>query len=129
MKQDIKKSDIVIFGIIWSFIFFAIGFYPLINTEYMRLWAIYIGVLFVLISVVRPLALKKFYGVWVKIGEFIGSIISKVIMFILYFALFTPVSLILKILGKDLLSKKIDKNKSTYWIDRTSQPQSMKNQF
>ncbi len=50
-------------------------------------------------------------------------------MFILYFGIFTPVSLVLKILGKDLLKKKMDKQGSSYWIDRETQPQSMKNQF
>ena len=50
-------------------------------------------------------------------------------MFILYFCIFTPVSIFLKILGKDLLDKKIDKSQNSYWIERKKQPESMKNQF
>jgi len=64
-----------------------------------------------------------------KIWLIYGGIISKIIMFILYFGLFTPVSIFLKILGKDLLSKKVDKSKYSYWVNRKDQPQSMKNQF
>jgi hypothetical protein len=47
----------------------------------------------------------------------------------LYFGFFTPISLVLKLLGKDLLNKKIDKSQESYWVERKTQPQSMKNQF
>ena len=69
------------------------------------------------------------YRTWVRSGEFVGAILSKVIMFLLYFGLFTPMALIMRILGKDLLNKKLDKNTDTYWIIRETQPESMKNQF
>ena len=63
------------------------------------------------------------------IGEFIGGVISKIIMFALYFGVFTPYSIFLKIIGKDLLNKKIDKSRESYWTEREKQPESMKNQF
>lgn len=71
----------------------------------------------------------NFYKVFIKFGNLIGGIISKIIMFVLYFGLFTPVSIFLKIIAKDLLNKKVDKSKKSYWIERESQPQSMKQQF
>ena len=32
-------------------------------------------------------------------------------------------------MSKDLLNKKVDKSKKSYWIERESQPESMKQQF
>jgi hypothetical protein len=123
MKKNIKKKDLKIFAFIWSGIFIAIGILQEVNLFY------YIASVFIIIGLFKPSLFSGFYKVWTKIGEFIGGIISKIIMFILYFGLFTPVSIFLKILGKDLLNKKIDKSKNSYWIERESQPQSMKNQF
>ena len=117
------------FGIIWSIIFIVIGFYPLIYQNNIRLWCLVLALLFIAISLLKPNLLQGFYKTWIKIGDFIGGIISKVIMVTLFFGLFTPISVSLKILGIDLLNKKINKKKSSYWLIRKSQPQSMKNQF
>ena len=80
-------------------------------------------------SIYKTINLSSFYRVWVKFGEVIGGVISKVIMMILFYVMFTPISFVLKLLGKDLLNKKIDKNASTYWVTRETQPGSLKNQY
>ena len=66
---------------------------------------------------------------WYKFGIFLGSIISPIVMGIVFFIVVTPIGLIMRFLGKDLL--RIDKNKlvSTYWINREKQKETMKKQF
>lgn len=127
--REVKKKDLKVFSLIWAFIFLVIALAPLVNNEDVKVWSLSVSILFILISLLKPSILTGFYFIWVKIGEFIGGIISKIIMFILYFGLFTPISFILKLIGKDLLNKKVDKDVHTYWIHRKIQPQSMKNQF
>lgn len=129
MKKQIKKSELRNFSLIWSFLFSVYAIYPLSKGEMLHKWVLLVALLFVLVAFIKPTILGGFYRIWVKIGELIGGVISKVIMFILYFIIFTPISFSLKILGKDLLNKRLDKTASTYWIDRDVQPQSMKNQF
>lgn len=116
------------FGVIWSFVFFCI-FLLLLFNDNKHYVLLVISLLFLMIAFLKPILLKPFYHLWIKFGNIIGGIISKVIMFILYFGLFTPISLILRILGKDILHKRINKKSSTHWINREVQPQSMKNQF
>lgn len=129
MVTEIKRKDLVVFGTIWALIFIIIGLYPLINNNGINILFILIAGVFIVLSIVKPTIMSRFYLIWVKFGEYIGNIISKIIMFVLYFGVFTPVALILKVIGKDLLSKRIDKNAQTYWEEREVQPQSMKNQF
>ena len=123
------KKDLVTFGLIWASIFLIIGVYPLYVNEKLRIEAIGIAVMFLLIIGIYPNFFKPFYHVWLKLGTYTSSVTSKLILFILFFGLFTPISFILKLLKKDLLSKKIDKNATSYWIIRKTQPQSMKNRF
>ncbi len=125
----VKIKDLQTFAYIWAGIFTVIGLYPLLDGADIRIWSIAIAIVFIAIVLIKPTILTGFYKVWIKIGDFIGGIISKIIMFILYFGLFTPISIFLKILGKDLLNKKVDKSPESYWIEREKQPESMKNQF
>ena len=125
----VKKHDLKVFAFIWAGIFMAAGVLPLLKGGDIRIWAVAVSLLFVAVSIIKPELLTRFYQLWTKFGGFMGAIISKVMMFILYFGLFTPVSFVLKLLGKDLLDKKIDKSQKSYWIERETQPQSMKHQF
>jgi len=73
--------------------------------------------------------IKTIYKRWIAFGDIMGHYISSVILFILFFVLFTPISFILKILHIDLLKKRLDKSSNSYWIDRVEEPSSMKYQF
>jgi hypothetical protein len=125
----VKKYDLKVFALIWSGIFLLIGVFPILKEGEVRIWSIVTSVIFGFIALVRPELLTKFYNIWMKVGEFIGGIVSKIILFILFFGLFTPISIFLKVIGKDLLHKKLDKSQESYWTNREIQPQSMKNQF
>jgi len=124
-----KIKDLKTFALIWSLIFLIVGLYPLFTDNPVRLWAMVLMIVFLLIAFIKPSLLNSFYKIWMNIGEFIGNIISKVIMMVLFYGMFTPIAFILKLLGKDLLRKKLDKNCSSYWIKREEQPGSLKNQF
>lgn len=128
MKQP-KKNDLKNFALIWSLIFLTISLIPLFNGNEIRVWALSAAFVFGGIAFTKPSFLSTFYNVWIKIGEFMGNIISKVIIVILFYGIFTPIALILKLLGKDLLGKKLDQKSTSYWIKRESQPGSLKNQF
>mgnify|MGYP004192663217 CR=1 FL=1 len=49
-------------------------------------------------------------------------------MGIIFFIVVTPIALLMKLLGKDLLNLKFNKNKS-YWIEKDGPKSKMKNQF
>ena len=66
--------------------------------------------------------------IWFKIGILLGNIISSIIMGGIFFCVVTPISLIMKLLGKDLLNLKKNKKKS-YWIKKSNIKSHMKNQF
>ena len=123
------KRDLVIFGTIWAMAFLSVGVYPLFNSEQPKIWAIVCAVAFFLIVGIYPNFFKIFYNIWLKFGNFVTSANSKLILFVIFFGVFTPVSFVLKFLKIDLLRKKNNTDKTTYWINRKNQPQSMKNQF
>ena len=65
---------------------------------------------------------------WFKFGILIGKIVSPVVMSIIFFLVVTPISILLKIFGKDVLNLKFNNNKS-YWIEKNGPKSNMKKQF
>lgn len=126
-KESYKKSDLRIFGLIWALIFSIISYK---FSEFATLVAI-ISICFLFFALFYPefFVKTKFYSNWIKLGDILGKINGFIITFILFYLVFTPIALVLKLLKKDLLAKKIDKNCKSYFIDRTLQPDDMRNQF
>ncbi len=123
------KKDIRIFLFIWGCIFLLLALYPLLEKDTIRYWALILAVPLFLVALLKPLFAVGIYKIWITVGDFIGNIMSKLIMLVLFYGVFTPIAILLKILGKDLLNKKIEPDAKTYWISRSEKPGSMKYQF
>ena len=116
------------FGIIFFIVFLIIAFWPLLNNAEIRVWSIFVSLIFLLASLIKPKILSPLNYFWLKLGKFIGILVSPIVMAIIFFFVVTPVGFIMKILGKDLLNTKL-KNKSSYWIERDKIMKTMKRQF
>ena len=124
-EQSSPKS----FGVVFSIVFLMVGLYPLINSEGVRAWALIVSSVFLLLAFVVPNALSQLNKLWFKFGMLLGSIIAPIVMALVYFLTVLPTGLIMRLLGKDLLKQKLDKNSKSYWIERNEPMGSMKNQF
>ena len=116
------------FGILFFIVFALIAFWPFLSGEKIRLWAILISFIFLILGVLNSQLLTPLKKIWIKIGIILGKIIAPLVMALIYFIIITPISIIIKISGKDILNMKFDSSKS-YWIKRTKQLHSMKKQF
>jgi len=124
-----KNSSEKSFGIVFSIVFLIVALYPLANSEDIRLWAIIVSTVFLLLAYVAPNTLSLPNKFWFKFGILLGSIIAPIVMALVYFLTVLPTGLIMRLLGKDLLKQKLDKNAKSYWIERKEPMGSMKNQF
>ena len=126
--DEIKIGSNRSFGIVFFFVFLLIGLYPLINNQDIRLWSLAISIVFLILGIFDSKILNPFNKLWFKFGIFLGKIISPLIMGIIFFLVVTPIGLLMRILGKDLLNLKYNNNKS-YWIEKDGPKSKMKNQF
>ncbi len=129
MNKQPTAAEVKNFVYILSGILFIFAVYPLLKTEPVRYWMLFLVLMLLGTVIINSRLLQPLYSKWIAVGEFIGNIISKIVLFILFYFLFTPASLILKLLNKDLLHKTLNTSAGTYWIERESPPGSMKNQF
>jgi cytochrome b subunit of formate dehydrogenase len=76
----------------------------------------------IVFGLLAPTALKPLFRVWMSFAVIMGFIMTRVILTVIYFFLFTPIALVLKLLGKDLLEERWDKTATSYWIKRKPEP-------
>ena len=124
-EQSSEKS----FGVVFSIVFLIVALYPLITSEGIHIWALVVSIIFFLLAFLAPKILVFPNKLWFKFGLLIGSIVAPIVMAFVYFVTVLPTGLIMRLLGKDLLKQKLDKNAKSYWVKRSEPMGSMKNQF
>ena len=128
MKSNMNKSSNKSFGVVFFLVFLVIGLYPLLNDGNIRILFIIISFLFLILGLINSKILTPLNKAWFKFGIFLGKIISPIVMGIIFFLVVTPIAFLMRILKKDLLNLKYNKN-SSYWIEKTDPKSIMKNQF
>ena len=126
--DNIKIGSNRSFGIVFSIVFLLIALYPLINGEEFRTWSLIIAIIFLVLGLINSKILTPFNKLWFKFGIFLGRLVSPIIMGVIFFLVVTPIGLIMRMTGKDLLNLKFNKHKS-YWIEKAGPKSKMKNQF
>ena len=116
------------FGIVFFIVFLLIAIWPILSESSIRVWSLIISLIFLLLGLINSKLLTPLKNVWIKLGEFLGKIIAPIIMGIIYFFIVTPIGLIMRIIGKDLINIKYSKEKS-YWINRKKNIGPMNRQF
>ena len=128
-KSKIKMSSNRNFGLVFFFVFLIVSLWPLLNEGSFRIWSIIIAIIFLILGLINSKLLTPLNILWFKFGLFLGSIVSPIVMGIVFFLVITPTGFIMKIMGKDLLNKKYDHEKKSYWINRSKTKTTMKQQF
>ena len=86
-----------------------------------------LALILILIGITSPFIADKISVAWLKFSEIIGSVMSKVILSIIYFVFLVPIALLYQLSKKDYLSLK--RKKDSYYINRshTYSPKDLEN--
>ena len=129
--MDLKNTKISSnrsFGIVFFLFFLIVSIFPLFKDGNIRIWSLIIAIIFLILGMLDSKFLTPLNKIWFNFGILLGSIVSPIVMGVIFFTIVTPTSLIMKVLGKNLLNLKKD-NKKTYWIERSKIKSKMKDQF
>ena len=127
-KNNIKIGTNKSFGIVFFLFFLIVSLFPLFKNENIRVWSLIIAIIFLILGLLNSKFLTPLNKIWFKFGILLGSFVSPIIMGIVFFVIVTPTSIIMRVLGKNLLNLKKG-NKKTYWVERSKIQSKMKNQF
>lgn len=121
------------FAWVFTVVFSIVGFLPMaFSNGGPRIWALGVAGAFFGLGLIVPSVLHPLNVLWMRFGALLHLIVSPIILGFLFFVTVTPMGLIVRALGNDLLRLKHDPEASSYWIAREPPgppPESMKNQF
>jgi len=127
-NSNIKIGTNRSFGLVFFLFFLIVSLFPLFKDGNIRVWSLVISVIFLILGMVNSKILNPLNKIWFKFGILLGKFISPIVMGVVFFVIVTPTSLIMRVLGKNLLNLKKGEKK-TYWIERSKIKSKMKNQF
>ncbi len=106
----------VIYYLLLAYLYFVIINGSILTTKSYVFIGISFG--FLLVSIKNIDLLKPLFDLWMKLAHVIGAFFTFLVLGIMFFGVFAPVGIVLRLLRKDLLNKKIDLNAKSYWIKR-----------
>jgi hypothetical protein len=131
-EEEVEGSSDRSFGIVFAVVFLIIALLPLLHAGAVRWWSVGVSAAFAVVALTIPSILAVPNRLWMKFGLLLAKVVSPIALGILFYLVFTPIGLVMRMAGKDPLRLKADPDAKSYWIDREPPgppPQSMTNQF
>jgi len=116
---EVTKSDLRKFGIIMGGMFALIFglIFPWITDKTSATWPIWpfiVLAIFWVIAIVAPQILRPVNDIWIKIGNVLGFINTRIILGVMFFLMIFPIGMLLRLFGKDSMDRKLDDKTNTY---------------
>jgi len=130
--HQVKVSSNRTFGLVFVTVLLVIGIWPVVSGTAPRWWSLIASALLLLVTLATPDLLALPNRAWLRIGMLLHRIVSPVTLAVMFFLVVTPMGLIMRVLGKDILRLNPDASAKSYWITRDPpgpRPESMPDQF
>lgn len=107
------------FGTLFFLVFAIIGFWPvLFGNSQPRIWSLAVAATFLTFTVVAPDFLEPLNKIWMQFAEVLHNVASPVVLGVVYFGVITPIAVLMRLRGKDILQLRKHNDIPSYWIHR-----------
>ena len=123
IREELKQlsttpRDLRKFGLLVGGVFAAIGAWLLIRHKPAGPWFLAPSAALMLLGLVVPKTLKAVYLAWMAMALVLGIVVSTVVLTLFFYVVITPIGLATRLLGKDFLSRRLDRAAKSYWLPR-----------
>ena len=119
------------FGFFFTAVFLIAAFYSYYINNIGWLYTLgAISIAFVVVTIIKADVLLPLNKLWMKFGLLLGMIISPIVMGVIFFGIFTPIAILMRLFGRDELRLQL-KKQTSHWVNReaTAQFGSFNHQF
>jgi hypothetical protein len=85
-------------------------------------WLVMAAPVLAVIGLTVPIALRPLHAVWMPMAKAVARALTWLLLTLVYYLVFTPYGMLMRILGKDPLQRRLDRSASSYWIRRQDGP-------
>lgn len=131
MDSKSETKQLRSFGLMVGGIFALMGLWPAVwRGEDFRLWALALAGFLSVPALVFPSSLRLVYRAWMALGQSLGWMNTRILLSVVFYGLFTPTGLAMRLAGKDPMRRRFEPDAKTYRIVRSPRPGShMARQF
>ena len=122
MKVDASDKKIRSFGILFSILAIAVAAFSYYKNGHAWPWFAGASGFFLVTGVLARPILRPVYILWMRFAAVLAWFNTRLLLGVFFYGILTPVGFIVRLLGKDPLTRRIDRSASTYWIKREPVP-------
>lgn len=117
---ELDKKGLRSFGIVTATIVVLLfGFLlPWLLNKNLPQWPWFIAMPLFVVAAIAPALLSPVYKLWMKIGHVLGGVNTRIILGIVFYLVIFPIGLVLRLFGKELISKRWDSSAKSYRISK-----------
>ena len=125
MPEPSSAKDLRSFGLIVGGAFAVIGLWPALRHGLLvRVWALALAGPLVLAALVFPWSLRYPYRAWMFVGHCLGWVNTRILMTLMFYAVFTPTAIVMRVMKRDAMTRRLDPAAKTYRVIKAPRPAS-----
>ena len=106
------------FGWTFTVVFILAGLYGLWRGGAALPWLLALAAVTALVTLTRDTWLTPLNRAWMAFGELLGRIVSPIVLGVIFFGVFTPFAVVMRLFGRDAMCRAWDRAAPTYWVKR-----------
>jgi hypothetical protein len=116
-KKETSAKQLRHFGLLVGGIFGVIGLWPMVwRHQPMRTWALVLAVALIVPGLVAPRILAPVHRIWMKLGEGLAWINTRIILGVVFYVVVTPLGLLMRLVSHDPMRRQLERTGETYRI-------------
>ncbi len=113
-EEAVRGSSERSFGLVFAAMFAVIALWPVLDSGWPHWWACAIAFLFLAAALLRPTWLRPLNRLWARLGFVLHRVTNPIVMAVIFFAVVTPIAIIMRALGKDPLQRRFEPKSESY---------------
>ena len=114
-KIKTDKGTLQQFGLIMAVCFAVIALAAFLGHKCSTAPASVVALAFLLAAVIAPTLLKYPYLAWMKLAFILGWLNTRLLLFIIFYFIFSPIGLVMRLFRIDLLEREFNQTQNSYW--------------
>lgn len=116
LGKNKTTKELRLFGLVFGGVMTFVGGMLLWRGRSAGPWVLGLAAFAILSALLLPKLLRPLERVLGAILRAIMTVVTYVVLTVSYFVVFTPMGLLMKILGKDLLDRRFPTDEKSYWV-------------
>ena len=120
------------FGVLFVAVFALVGSYVWWRGGSLHPWWFGLSASTLLVTLVAPGLLAPLNRAWMRLASILNTIVSPIVLGIMFFGVFAPIGIVMRLAGRDAMRRRLDPGARTYWQERDPpgpDPSGLPNQF